>query len=154
MITIYFSATALYYFTISTMDAIEIFDVEMNTTIYFKPLPISAWFPYDEQKYYKQSLCWQIMDGVVGSNFVSCTDVFTFSLIVYPIGQMRILNHLFCNIEQYAKKVQREQNCSFEDSTLIVLRNCLEHHKNIIRLIRELQNYYFSSFYWPSQYEK
>lgn len=115
------------------MDDIEQFDERTNKTIIIKALPLSSWFPFDEQKYYVQTYWLQILDGCIGASFVTYTDIFTFSLIIFPLGQMRILNHMLSNFQKYASKVKEELDCSQEEASFVTFRECILQHKKIVR---------------------
>lgn len=113
--------------------AITVYDEIENKTVAIKILPLSRWFPFDEQKYYMQSFCWQILDGAIGASCVAYTDIFTFSLIIFPLGQIGILNHILHNAHEYILKVKIQLNCSMEEASFLAYRECILEHKKIIR---------------------
>lgn len=134
--------TALYFIhPIFVKEILEINSTNNETKV-IKPLPLSSWFPYDEQKYYIKSYCWQILDGCVGSSFVGYSDIFTFSLIIYPLGQIKILKHILSNFQHYAAKVKIQIKCSKELSSFITLRQCIRLHMVTIRYTIENRNIY------------
>lgn len=117
--------TVLYYIRPMLVEGKIKFDRLTNETIIIKPFPLSTWFPYDEQKYYLFSYCWQLVDGCIAASFVTYTDCLVFSLIIFPLGQIHLLNHTISNIGKYVKAIdeQARQN---------IFRRCVIHHKNII----------------------
>uniref|UniRef100_A0AAR5NZ60 Odorant receptor n=1 Tax=Dendroctonus ponderosae TaxID=77166 RepID=A0AAR5NZ60_DENPD len=75
-----------------------------NMTKIIKPLPLSSWFPFDEQEFYKVAYVWQVLDSLVGASFVTYTDILMFNIIVFPIGQIKKLQHCLKNFEIYKEK--------------------------------------------------
>lgn len=98
-----------------------------------KPLPLSSWFPYDEQKHYVVSYCWQIVNGCLASAFVTYTDCLIFSLIIFPLGQITIHNHSLINFSENVDNFMKKTNSSLEESRRLVFRSCVINHQNIIR---------------------
>lgn len=105
-----------------------------NETIIIRSLPLSSWFPYDEQKYYVASYCWQLIDGCLASAFVTYTDCLLFSLIIFPLGQISILNHTLVNFSsEYVNKLMKQNDLPLEERNRLVFRKCVIVHQNIIR---------------------
>ncbi|KAJ8964915.1 hypothetical protein NQ314_004522 [Rhamnusium bicolor] len=109
------------------------FYASRNETVLVKALPLSSWFPFDEQKYYLESYLWHILDICVGAIFVTGTDIFTFSLIIFALGQIKILIYILSNFDEFVTKIQNQINCSQEEASFITLRECILKHKEIIR---------------------
>ncbi|KAG5900095.1 hypothetical protein JTB14_016064 [Gonioctena quinquepunctata] len=132
-----FLVTALYFIHPLFVEDIIKFDAKKNQTVVIKALPLSSWFPYDEQKYYLQSYLWHILDGCIGASFVTNTDIFTFSLIIFPLGQINILKHILVHFDEYAEKVKKQLNISAEEASFVTMRECILKHKDIIRYIND-----------------
>lgn len=131
-----FFAEALFYFTHPlTVEDIVKFNEATNETTVIKPLPMSSWFPYDPQERYLLSYLWHILDGMVGASYVMYTDAFTFSLIIFPLGQIRILIHVLSNFPKYVLKVKERIECSRDEASFVTLRECILKHKEIIRYV-------------------
>lgn len=103
-----------------------------NETIIIKPMPLSTWFPYDEQKYYLISYCWQFVDGCIAASFVTYTDCLIFSLIIFPLGQITLLNHTLTNLDKYINVFAVSTDKSLEEAGQIVFRDCAIKHQEII----------------------
>nr|UTN00919.1 odorant receptor [Semanotus bifasciatus] len=132
-----FLVTALYFIHPLYVDDLVKYYPSKNLTVIERPLPLSSWFPFDAQKYYLQSYLWHMLDGSIGASFVTYTDIFSFSLIIFPLGQIKILIHILSNFEEYAEKVKHQLRCSSEEASFVTLRECILKHKEIIRYINE-----------------
>ncbi|XP_050299216.1 odorant receptor 49b-like [Anthonomus grandis grandis] len=96
--------------------------VRGNQTVVVKPLPLSSWFPFDEQHYYLAYM-WHVLDSLVGASFVTYTDIFMFNLITYPSGQLTMLQHLLRNFEDYKKSYRETRRLENDDSAAIMAFN-------------------------------
>ncbi|XP_074026902.1 odorant receptor 10 isoform X2 [Leptinotarsa decemlineata] len=132
-----FIVTALYFIHPLFVEDIIKFDAEKNETISIKALPLSSWFPYDEQKHYLASYLWHILDGSIGASFVMYTDIFTFSLIIFPLGQIHILKHILRHFNEYALKIKHQLGVTEEEASFITIRECILKHNSIIRYIND-----------------
>ncbi|XP_023312071.1 uncharacterized protein LOC111692342 [Anoplophora glabripennis] len=113
------------------------FNKATNETKVIKALPLSSWFPYDPQDHYLASYMWHIFDGTVGASYVMYTDAYNFSLIIFPLGQIRILTHVLSNFPRYVLKVKDQLQCSRDEASFITLRECILKHKEIMRYLQE-----------------
>lgn len=119
---------------------LEINKISNETTV-LRPLPLSTWFPYDEQKHYVFSFIWQIIDGIVAASFVTYTDCLIFSLIIFPLGQITILNYNLSKLDKYIESFMNITNTPFEKASYLVFRNCIIHHQDTIRYGSDFQIY-------------
>ncbi|CAG9861693.1 unnamed protein product [Phyllotreta striolata] len=125
------------------LDPVEKFDARTNTTRTIKPLPLSSWFPFNEQVHYLPAYIWHIFDCYVGASFVNNTDIFSFGLITFPLGQIVVLNHILAHFEDYVVKVQKELGVERDEASFVAFRECILMHKNIIDYIYDM-NYEMS----------
>lgn len=58
-----------------------------------RPLPISIWLPFDNQKHYNIAYFIQSIDGNFGCLFTVSSDTFLLSLMIFAVCQMKILNY-------------------------------------------------------------
>lgn len=63
-----------------------------------RPLPISVWIPFNSQKYYSFAYFIQSIDANFGCHFTIGTNTFLLSLMIFAVGQMKILNYTIRNI--------------------------------------------------------
>lgn len=126
----------IFYFIhpLSIADTVK-FNEATNETTVIKALPLSSWFPYNPQEHYLFSYLWHIFDGIVGASYVMYTDVFNFSLIIFPLGQIRILIHVLSNFRTYALKVKERVKCTKDEASFITLRECILKQKEIMRYV-------------------
>ncbi|CAG9771216.1 unnamed protein product [Ceutorhynchus assimilis] len=110
-----------------------------NATETSKPLPLSLWFPVDEQKYYLIAYARQILDGAVAISFIAYTDVFMFTVMVFPVGQLRILNFMLENFDSYKRK---HSNLHGTDSAVAhkVFVDMILRHKKIIEYVKSFND--------------
>lgn len=128
-----FPVTALYIVHPFFVDGGIEFDSTSNTTKAIRALPLSSWFPFDEQDHYVLSFTLQVLYGCTGASYVSYTEIFTFSLIIFPLGQIKSLNYILSNFQEYVLKVKHQLCCSSEEAGFITLRELILQHKEIIR---------------------
>lgn len=105
-----------------------------NVTEYpAKPLPFSSWFPFNKYKYYKTSYVLHIFFGLYGCFYTVCTDIFFYSLIIYDIGQMKILQYMLENFRDIAKNSASNKERNLESAIHEVLKKCAKEHQIAIR---------------------
>nr|WJJ63310.1 odorant receptor 10 [Pachyrhinus yasumatsui] len=133
-LTILFIITMLYIFRPLVVHGYE---KEIgNSTVFIKALPLSSWFPFDEQTLYLAAYLWHILDSLVGASFVTYTDILMFSLIVYPTGQLKILQYILRNFEIYKQKIQKDYRIENVDvAAFVTFRECINEHKKIIQYV-------------------
>lgn len=82
-----------------------------------KTLPFSSWFPFDKKQFFYQAYFLQVLAGVLCCQFVVCTDLLLYSLMIFCVGQIQALQILLkqakaggkeeCELSaKYAKKHQ------------------------------------------------
>ncbi|CAG9854866.1 unnamed protein product [Phyllotreta striolata] len=106
-----------------------------NVTVINKLLPLSIWLPFDDQEYYYTAYFIQCFCGLIPTFFTLFSDALTIGLIIYAIGQFKILNELFTNFETYANQMQHQLKCSKEEACFVTLRECILLHKSMLSFI-------------------
>lgn len=105
-----------------------------NVTVEVKYFPISAWLPFDAQKHYVSAYILLVFNAnYMSTMFFISTEIIAYSLITYPLGQIRILKHTLRNFQQYKSSMQRELDVSADAAGEILLRQCISKHQDIIR---------------------
>ncbi|XP_018567067.2 odorant receptor Or2-like [Anoplophora glabripennis] len=74
---------------------------------------------------------------MVGAFYMMYTDAYNFNLIIFPLGQIRILTHVLSNFPRYVLKVKDQLQCSRDEASFVTLRECILKHKGIIRYLEE-----------------
>lgn len=110
------------------VEGIQETDKLTNMTTTVKPMPLSSWFPFDEQEHYVISYCWQFVDGCIAASFVTFTDCLIFSLIIFPLGQITLLNYELVNFQTYINTT----GMSADAASKILIRNFALQHQEII----------------------
>lgn len=64
-----------------------------------KGLPLTVWMPFNSQKYYHAAYFIQCVDSTFGCYFMTGTDMFFMSLMIFGLCQLRILNFSMTNLE-------------------------------------------------------
>lgn len=105
-----------------------------NVTMYpEKPLPFSSWFPFDKFKHYHLAYGMQMVAGTYGCNYVVCTDIFFFALMIFAMGQAKIMREM---VKNFRKKAVEEAKGTSEEETekalVRVVRDCVVEHKVLI----------------------
>ncbi|CAH1107871.1 unnamed protein product [Psylliodes chrysocephalus] len=113
----------------------EEFDPVLNKTVVVRIHAISTWFPFDETKHYYAGVIFQIPLELVFTVTMISVDMFTHSLIIHPLTEIRILTHIFQNFDKYVSKVKID--CGYDDATasFATLRECILLHKRIIKYV-------------------
>lgn len=112
-----------------------LYDVIDNGTVVYRarPLPLSSWFPFDRYKYYSVAYFYHIVAGMVGTAFTAVTDIMFYGLIIFGIGQIKILQHRLRFFAEYAEEYKSNRNCcSDEEAHTVVIWKCIAKHKEII----------------------
>nr|AUF73038.1 odorant receptor [Anoplophora chinensis] len=73
----------------------------------------------------------------MATTFISCADIFAFSLILFGVGQIKILKLILSNFQEYTMKIKNLLHCSQEEASYITLRECILKHQEIIEYIKE-----------------
>ncbi|XP_060533487.1 uncharacterized protein LOC132706267 isoform X2 [Cylas formicarius] len=93
-----------------------------------KPLPLSCWYPFDENKYHIWILIEQLLTiFCAGLSFVS-VHIFCNSVLIYMRGRLQILQYNFSSF--FTHLVQGDAN-----ESLTALKLLCENHQNLIAYI-------------------
>ncbi|CAG9858860.1 unnamed protein product [Phyllotreta striolata] len=115
-----------------------------NSTSLKRPLPLSSWFPWDEQKYYSLSYTFHILDVTMASLFMASTETLSYAITIYLLGQIVIFNSILSNFQLYCWKIQDQLKVDYENAIFLTLRECVKKHNEIIKQIkifnREMKN--------------
>lgn len=96
----------LFYFSGLTVTIASIISPVLEEWIFGildkRPLPVSTWFPFDNQKYYYTAFLIQSIDSNFGCHFTVAADTFLLSLIIFAVCQLRILNYKIrkCSLQE------------------------------------------------------
>lgn len=113
----------------------KIFNIIENSTIVYipRPLPFSSWFPFDRFKYYYVSYACHILAGTCGASLTVTTDILFYGLMLYAIGQIKILQHYVKEFKIYSKSFANHNTCSHEEAIYLFVGKCVKEHKIIIK---------------------
>ncbi|XP_066262665.1 odorant receptor 67c-like [Euwallacea similis] len=101
-----------------------------NATKIVKELPLSTWFPFNVQEYYK------CIGGIVGANSVMVIDLLLISLIFYLCRQLRKLDHLLRNFQDFKRKYQALNAIEDEEmAAFLFFKHLIVRHENIIQYV-------------------
>lgn len=110
---------------------ISVISKNANITLIEKPLLFQSWFPFDANEHYLIAYGWQVFNGILGSMFSVSTDNFLFGLMIYPTGQLKILQNLIVNIKLCSDEGGNNEKCNVNKR----LVECVVHHIRIIRQV-------------------
>lgn len=98
-----------------------------------RPLPFSSWFPFDKYKHYYLAYGMQMVAGTYGCNYVVCTDIFFFALMIFAMGQAKILRVMMMEFRKKALEEAKGGNEELiERAVCRVVRECVLEHKTLI----------------------
>lgn len=104
-----------------------------DTTEYVvRALPFSSWFPFNKYKHYYLSYALQVIAGYYGASYVTCSDLFFFGLMIYCLGQVRMLKDSFRHFKQVSSFATNEKHFD-EEAVFDNLRKCIIQHQQIIQ---------------------
>ncbi|XP_066259613.1 uncharacterized protein [Euwallacea similis] len=107
-----------------------------NVTKIVKELPLSTWFPFDVQEHYKTAYIVQFIDTVVVSNTLVVIDILVISLILYPSRQLKKLDHLLRNFQDFKRKYQTLNAIEDEETAaFLFFKHLIVRHENIIQYV-------------------
>lgn len=124
--------TILGFFVSPTIESILIGPQEIvskngtGTGRFKRPLVFSSFFPFDKYTpgFYQLAYGLQTISGTIGASYLGIWDTFIVALMIYAIGQFRILQYNIRNI--YSNDFKEEVvNNNFEE--------CVKHHCIIIK---------------------
>ncbi|XP_066261267.1 odorant receptor 30a-like [Euwallacea similis] len=101
-----------------------------NSTKILRELPLSSWFPFDVQEHYK------CIGGIVGANSVIVIDNLVISLILYPCRQLKKLDHLLRNFQDFKRKYQTLNAIEDEKTAaFLFFKYLIVRHENVIQYV-------------------
>lgn len=101
--------------------------VDNSTIVYTpRPLPFSSWFPFNKYKFYPVAYGIHIFTGIIGVTFIGSTDILFYGLMIYAVGQIKILQYCLENFKNFVKN-----KCDTEQKAFIT--DCVKHHLIIIK---------------------
>lgn len=119
-------------FVENLLNPIDEFYYVNDTKVYNpRPLPFVNWLPFDKYKYYKTAYGLHIMAGVYGASATAISDITFYVVTLYAVGQLEILQYLFKNFNEIAKKFENERDK--DESVFFVIKCLVVLHRKIIR---------------------
>lgn len=112
------------------------FDILNGTAVYRpRPLPFRSWFPFDRYKYYYVSYGVHVWAVTVGTSYTLFCGFLFFSLIMFGIVQLKVLQKMIKNLSLL--KGSRKSEIALRRD----VKKCVYFHQNIIRYVNIY--YYF-----------
>ncbi|XP_066259616.1 odorant receptor 67a-like [Euwallacea similis] len=106
-----------------------------NSTKIIRELPLSSWFPFDVQEHYK------CIAGILGTNNLIVIDILMISLILYPCRQLKKLDHLLRNFQNFKWKYQTLNAIEDEETAaFLFFKHLIVRHDNIIQYVNIYNN--------------
>lgn len=86
----------------------------------------SAWFPFDEFQYMKYFLAYgfQISIGCLGDYFIAVTDSFFIALMIFSIGQFKIIQDEIRNLDEFESHNEDLLYDFYDEVKNIVVHHC------------------------------
>nr|QXE93197.1 odorant receptor 16 [Eucryptorrhynchus scrobiculatus] len=112
-----------------------------NSTVLVKQLPLSTWFPFDREKNFMAAYLIHVVDIIFGSCYDTYGEFILIAVIVYPTGQLKVLQHVLINFESYQYRLKENYGIQNDNlAAFIALRKCIDLHQSIIRYVEEFNN--------------
>lgn len=106
-----------------------------NVTLQYRvrPLPLGSWFPFNRYKYYYFCYFHQIFATMIGGSMVVLTGLLFVALMIFVIGQLKILQYSFKNASKLALNMSVSSSMSHDRAVRYTIGHCINTHKMIIR---------------------
>ncbi|XP_066259447.1 odorant receptor 10-like [Euwallacea similis] len=107
-----------------------------NLTKIVRELPLSSLFPFNVQEHYKMACTSQYISAIVGANSVIVNDILLISLILYPCRQLKKLDHLLRNFQDFKRKYQTLNAIEDEETaSFLFFKHLIVRHENVIQYV-------------------
>ncbi|XP_050508109.1 uncharacterized protein LOC114324767 [Diabrotica virgifera virgifera] len=106
---------------------------DTNTTVNQRSLPVSYWFPFDEEKYFNIAFGWEIFSLTLSGHMSFAMDLFFFSTLAYILGQLRILRFMLDNFEKYRAKAEAQTMSTGSTADIVTLKLFIAEHQRMMR---------------------
>ncbi|XP_066252673.1 odorant receptor 10-like [Euwallacea similis] len=102
-----------------------------------RALPGKAWLPFDQQANIVSASIWFNVALTIGASFVNYTDVLMLSLILYPIEELKFMQHVIKNFDNFKRKREISNNVDSSRSTFV---DIIQRHQAIIEYVKVFNN--------------
>lgn len=92
----------------------------------------SSWFPFNKTEHFTLVYVLHVVAGYYGSAYAVYSDAAFFSIMIYCVGQMKILQHYLSNIYKYSIDYQKINNCNLDEAQICVVKKFIVMHQDII----------------------
>lgn len=105
-----------------------------------KPLPFSSYLPFDKNYYYGTSFTLHFFAGVMGGFLTGTTDIFYWALMIFAIGQIKILQYKFKNLGKHALALMDKSKMSSDEAVNHCMKKCIILHQIIINYVTDVDD--------------
>ncbi|KAL1506274.1 hypothetical protein ABEB36_005666 [Hypothenemus hampei] len=115
--------------------------INHNETLLVRELSLSLWLPFNQRDHFKGAYMFQIVYVI----FVSCFETFgefvLIAVIVFPIIQLKVLQHIFYNLEHYYMMMMKNHGFrTIDEAAFHTLKQCVDWHKEILNYVDEFNS--------------
>ncbi|XP_019877813.2 odorant receptor 10a [Aethina tumida] len=100
----------------------------------------SSWFPFNKTEHFTLVYVLHVVAGYYGSAYAVYSDAAFFSIMIYCVGQMKILQHYLSNIYKYSIDYQKINNCNLDEAQICVVKKFIVMHQDIISFVELLDD--------------
>ncbi|XP_066146502.1 odorant receptor 30a-like [Euwallacea fornicatus] len=102
-----------------------------NETV--RSLSGQAWLPFDQQINIVSASIWFYITLMIGASFVNYTDILMLGLILYPIEELKFMQHVIKNFDNFKRKREISNAVDSSRSTFI---DIMQRHQAIIEYVK------------------
>lgn len=101
------------------------------------PLVFSSWFPFNKYNgpLYYLALVFQTVSGTIGASYVGIWDTFIVALMIFAIGQFRVLQCLLQDLYPTGDEMSSEGTDEISVNKRFV--ECVKHHQLVIKYVKK-----------------
>lgn len=103
-----------------------------------RTLPLNSWFPFDKSEHFYLAYALNALTVIYGGNYTACVDVFFFALMIFSMGQLKILHAKLEKFKDTAVASMKTKKATAEDKEIAILQTlgeCVQQHKKICNTV-------------------
>lgn len=98
-----------------------------------RSLPLISWFPFDKYAYYYYCYTYDILVLFAGAGLTAACELLFVSLMIYVIGQIKILQYIFKNLNPLARNLSKNAKISYDRAIKYTVKYSIKMHQNVIQ---------------------
>nr|UTN00911.1 odorant receptor [Semanotus bifasciatus] len=131
-------AISLYWIKPLVANFIEKRDSEKFTVEHKRYLIYSSWLPFDSDEHYITAYLIQCVGGFYAYAFVIYSGAFYIGILEFIIGQIKILQYIFRNLNRYIHTYSKDGYFEGRSPQEMLVKLCIREHQYLIGFVERL----------------